>query len=86
MARELKPATASEIDLRNLVPAQRHRRIFHLARGLAVGTSFVFVTDYDPKPLYCQLQAECRHQFFWNYLTKGPELWRVQIGRLQRAA
>ena len=77
---------ANEVDVRSLAPAQRHRKVFQLARGLAVGTSFVLVTDDDPKSLYYQLQAEYRHQFFWNYLDEGPELWRVQIGRLQEAA
>jgi uncharacterized protein (DUF2249 family) len=79
------PTTANEIDLRNLSSTQRHNNVFQLACGLGVGTSFVFVTDRDPEALYDQLQTEHRHEFFWNYLDAAPRLWRVQIGRLQKA-
>ena len=77
--------TANEVDLRNHSSTQRRNDVFQLARGLGVGTSFVFVTDHDPEALYDQLQKEHRHEFFWNYLATAPKLWRVQIGRLQKA-
>lgn len=77
--------TASEegqaIDIRHLVPADRHSRIFQLVNDLAPGRSFVFVNDHDPKPLYYQLEAEYPEQFSWTYLERGPEAWRVEIGR-----
>ena len=86
MTRVSMAATANEVDLRSLAPARRHKKAFQLAHKLAVGTAFVLVTDHNPKPLYDRLQGEYRHQFFWNYLEEGPGLWRVQIGRLQKAA
>ena len=78
--------TDNEIDVRSLVPAKRHQKIFQLVDELAPGTSFVLVNDHDPKPLYYQLEAEYPRQFSWAYLQKGPEVWRVEIGRLQKAA
>ncbi len=78
-------AFADEIDLRSLPAAQRHRNVLRNARALTVGTSFVFVTDRDPEPFYYQLQTQHRHEFFWNYLDRGPSIWRVQVGRLQNA-
>jgi len=42
----------SEIDVRSLVPAQRHAKIFQLVGELSPGSSFVLVNDHDPKPLY----------------------------------
>jgi len=79
------PATANEVDLRNLSSTQCRNNVLRLAHSLGVGVSFVFVTDTDPEALYDQLQKEHRHEFFWNYLAAAPKLWRVQIGRLQKA-
>ena len=53
---------------------------------LEPGASFVLVNDHDPKPLYYQLEAEHPRQFSWTYLERGPEAWRVEIGRLTQAA
>lgn len=74
------------VDVRSLVPAQRHARIFELVNGLALGGRFILVNDHDPKPLYYQLEAEYPKQFSWNYLERGPDVWRVQIGKIARAA
>jgi len=74
------------IDLRPLMPAQRHAKIFELVDALALDTSFVLINDHDPKPLYYQLDAEYPGQFSWTYLESGPETWRVEIGRLAKAA
>ncbi|HET7411160.1 MAG TPA: DUF2249 domain-containing protein [Pararhizobium sp.] len=73
-------------DIRSLVPMDRHSKIFELVNGLEEGGSFIFVNDHDPKPLYYQLEAEYPKQFSWTYLERGPEAWRVEIGRLASAA
>lgn len=77
---------AEELDVRSLVPAQRHKMIFERVDELAFGASFVLINDHDPKPLYYQLEAEYPNQFSWDYLEKGPEVWRVEIGRHPKAA
>lgn len=74
------------VDVRTLVPAQRHAKIFQLVNELTAGTSFTLVNDHDPKPLYYQLEAEYPKQFSWTYLERGPEVWRVEIGKLSQAA
>jgi uncharacterized protein (DUF2249 family) len=74
------------VDVRSLVPAQRHATIFQLVDELAPGAAFVLVNDHDPKPLYYQLEAEYPKQFSWTYLERGPQVWRVEIGKLARAA
>ena len=68
-----QPSAIQEIDIRNLVPVQRHAKIFELVGNLKPGGAFVFVNDHDPKPLYYQLEA---------YLESGPVAWKVKIGRL----
>lgn len=77
---------APEIDVRPLVPAQRHARIFELVAALTPGGAFVLVNDHDPKPLYYQLEAEYPRQFSWTYVENGPRVWRVEIRKLARAA
>jgi uncharacterized protein (DUF2249 family) len=76
----------SVIDVRTLVPMERHRKIFELCDKLTPGNSFVLVNDHDPKPLYYQLEAEYPKQFSWDYLERGPVAWRVQIGKVAAAA
>ena len=74
------------VDVRSLVPAQRHAKIFNLVDALKPGTSFILVNDHDPKPLYYQLEAEHPRQFSWLYIQQGPAVWRVEIGRLAKAS
>lgn len=69
------------LDVRQLPPARRHSLIFETYHGLAAGKSFVLVNDHDPKPLYYQFDAEHKGQFTWAYEEKGPEVWRVRIGK-----
>ena len=69
------------LDVRSLVPAQRHQIIFEKYGALEPGQSYVLVNDHDPKPLYYQFAAEHAGRFSWEYLEEGPEVWRVEIGR-----
>jgi len=70
------------VDVRSLAPGQRHAKIFQLVDELAPGASFILVNDHDPKPLYYQLEAEYPRQFSWTYRERGPDVWRVEIGKL----
>jgi uncharacterized protein (DUF2249 family) len=74
------------VDVRTLVPAQRHQKIFQLVNELVSGASFVLVNDHDPKPLYYQLEADYPKQFSWTYIERGPVVWRVEIGKLAQSA
>jgi uncharacterized protein (DUF2249 family) len=73
--------TQTVLDVRNIVPRERHPLIFRTYGELAPGQAFELVNDHDPKPLYYQFQAEIGPQFEWQYLEQGPETWRVRIGR-----
>lgn len=86
MSKATETSNLNEIDVRSLVPAQRHATIFRLVDALSPGAAFVLVNDHDPKPLYYQLEAEYPKQFSWTYLERGPAVWRVEIGRLAQAA
>ncbi|UYQ71182.1 DUF2249 domain-containing protein [Pelagibacterium flavum] len=79
-------AADREIDVRTLVPAQRHQTIFAVIDSLAPGDGFELINDHDPKPLRYQLEAEYPGYCSWTYLQQGPEVWRVQIRRITAAA
>lgn len=69
------------IDVRTIVPRERHPKIFGAYRDLPPGGSFLLVNDHDPKPLYYQFQAELGGGFEWSYLESGPEVWKVRIAK-----
>jgi uncharacterized protein (DUF2249 family) len=79
-------STADVIDVRSLVPAERHAKIFELVNAMQPGASFILVNDHDPKPLYYQMEAEYPGQFSWAYVEQGPQVWRVEIGKHAKAA
>lgn len=67
------------IDVRPIIPRERHPLLFQTFDDLAVGESFELVNDHDPKPLYYQFMAERPGQLGWEYLEEGPETWRVLL-------
>ncbi|MCC7165256.1 MAG: DUF2249 domain-containing protein [Anaerolineae bacterium] len=69
------------IDVRVIPPPQRHVLIFKTFEALGPGEAFEIVNDHDPKPLYYQFSAERAGQFTWEYFDRGPQVWRVQIGK-----
>jgi uncharacterized protein (DUF2249 family) len=75
-------AHPGDLDVRTLPHAARHERIFGMVAQLAPGEAFVLANDHDPKPLHYQLEAQNPGQISWDYLEQGPQLWRVQIGRI----
>lgn len=70
------------IDVRTIVPRERHALIFRTFEGLAAGEGFELVNDHDPKPLWYQFQAEHSGRFSWEYREQGPEVWRVEIRKV----
>ena len=69
------------IDVRTIVPRERHPLIFQTFDELNAGEEFMLVNDHEPKPLYYQFLHERENQFTWDYLEEGPETWRVRIGK-----
>ena len=57
----------------------KHPTIFVRFDELISGETLILHNDHDPKPLYYELSAERGNIFDWEYLEKGPELWRVKI-------
>ena len=73
-----------QVDVREIQPRQRHPLIFSTFAALPPGAAMELINDHDPKPLYYQFAAELEGQFGWDYLERGPDVWRVAITRLPR--
>jgi uncharacterized protein (DUF2249 family) len=69
------------IDVRDIVPRDRHPLIFSTFDNLAPGDAFLLVNDHDPAPLYYHFKAELGEVFAWDYLESGPEVWKVRIAK-----
>ena len=73
------------LDVREMVPKDRHSTIFKTFGALAPGESFTLVNDHEPKPLLYQFQGEHDGEFDWWTLEQGPEKWRVVVARRKEA-
>ncbi len=82
-AYDAAPAVKTTIDVRQVMPRDRHPFIFQTFAELSKGEQFQLVNDHDPKPLFYQFKAELEGQFSWEYLEQGPDVWRVNIGRVK---
>ena len=74
-------APSTTVDVRTIIPRERHPLIFNTFEELQPGECFQLVNDHDPKPLYYQFNAERQGEFTWEYVEQGPHVWRVNIGR-----
>ena len=68
-----------DLDVRTLIPREKHPAIHATFEKLNPGESLTLINDHDPKPLYYEFSAEKAGQFTWEYLEKGPEVWKVLI-------
>jgi uncharacterized protein (DUF2249 family) len=73
--------TDSSLDVRQVVPRERHPLVFSTFEVLKAGEGFILIADHDPRPLRRQFETQCADQFSWDYLEQGPAVWRVRIGR-----
>ncbi len=67
------------LDVRDIIPRERHPKIFNTFDSLQPGEKMILINDHDPKPLKYQLDAERTGQLEWEYILTGPEEWKVEI-------
>ena len=71
--------TVVDLDVRELIPRERHATIFARFDALAPGKTLRLINDHEPKPLYYQLMAERSGLFDWEPEQQGPEVWVIRI-------
>lgn len=69
------------LDVRSIIPRERHPRIFAILDALSGGESLILTNDHAPEPLRSHLTLTRPNQFEWEYLEDGPQVWRVRIVR-----
>ena len=73
---------SEELDLREIPRPQRHPLIFQKFDALAVGDSLRLLNDHDPIPLNRQIDNIRPGQASWEYIQRGPEIFRIRIRRI----
>jgi uncharacterized protein (DUF2249 family)/mannose-6-phosphate isomerase-like protein (cupin superfamily) len=73
---------SEELDLREIPRPQRHPLIFAKFDALAVGGSLRLLNDHDPVPLNRQFDNIRPGQALWEYIVRGPSLFRIRIQRI----
>lgn len=57
----------------------RHLIVFAAWDQLSPGTFFILTNDHDPVPLRLQLARLGGSALEWDYLERGPQIYRVRI-------
>lgn len=70
-----------QLDLREVPRPLRHRLVFQKLDALPLGGSFVLVNDHDPVPLSRQMESTRQGQVAWEYIQRGPDIFRIRIRR-----
>lgn len=69
------------VDLRPMIPPERHATVFAALNALDPGATFVLINDHAPIPLLTRIEESWPDQFEAEFLVDGPELWQVAITR-----
>jgi uncharacterized protein (DUF2249 family)/quercetin dioxygenase-like cupin family protein len=71
-----------ELDVRQLRKPDKHPTIFATYAALALGESFLLVNNHDPKHLHDEFEVDHAGSYGWQYVEKGPTVWRIRISKL----
>lgn len=71
-----------EIDVPSLPRGEKHPTIFRLLEQLAIGDVLRITNDHDPLPLRRALERAAPGAFTFEYLERGPVVWKVEIRKV----
>lgn len=74
--------SSEELDLREVPRPLRHPLVFQKLDALPLGGSFVLINDHDPVPLSGQIETMRPGQAAWEYIKRGPDIFRIRIRRV----
>ncbi len=73
-------AVVTVLDVRPVPPKHRYDTIMGAYEALLPGGVLKLVVDHDPKCMYYTLRAtQGEDAFRFEYLERGPEVWRVRV-------
>ena len=73
---------AATVNATEYPPHLKHKVIFETFDSLQAGEAMLLVNDHDPMPLHYQFELERPGIYEWEYIEKGPEWFRIRIGRI----
>lgn len=69
------------VDLRPMIPPERHATVFAALDALTPGATFVLINDHAPIPLLRRIEQAWPDDFDVEFLQDGPDAWQVAITR-----
>lgn len=78
---ETQKTIIKELDVRVFAPIQRHEMLIQLFKDLPAKSSFIFINDHDPIPLFYELRSIFGDVVEWEYLHRGGREWKVKVTR-----
>lgn len=70
-----------ELDVRTMIPMDRHTTLLRMFKELPVKHSFIFINDHDPIPLFYEMRSIHGDVVGWEYLYRGGRDWKVKVTR-----
>ncbi len=70
-----------ELDVRSVPHAIRHATVFGALEAVRPGGGLDLVAPHDPLPLLAQIDQRWPGAFTVTYTERGPEAWRLSLGR-----
>lgn len=74
-----------EMDVRVLIPTDRHKLLLKTFDEIPVGESFTFINDHDPIPLFYEFKSIHGDVVGWEYLNRGGREWKVKVTRTEES-
>ncbi|THF76062.1 DUF2249 domain-containing protein [Cohnella fermenti] len=72
---------AATVNATEYPPHLKHKVIFETFDRLQPQEAMLLVNDHDPVPLKFQFESQHPGKFVWEYIERGPDVYRVRIGK-----
>jgi len=79
--RTLEAGATVALDVRPVEPRDRFSAIMGAYESLPVHGVLDLTVDHDPRCMYYTLRATRPESFEFDYLERGPDVWRVRVVR-----
>ena len=71
------------IDARQIPGKQKKEYFFSTFDQLRENEEMIIINSHDTAPLHKLFQSQRTGLFYWKYLEKGPERWKITIKKIQ---
>lgn len=76
----------AELNVRTLRKPNKHPTIFARYAELSVDSSFVLISDHDPRLLHDEFGTDFAGNYDWDYLNQESPDWRIKIAKTASTA